>query len=94
VAYPAARVLKGQVLARKKQRRRPRAPLSPSALRELMEGAGFVIERVERVGCEVMLDPFDHWTPKIAFRAARQAERSRMLRRALGTDLLFVVRSP
>ena len=54
--------------------------------------AGFVVERLEYVSCGVLLDPIDTILPQVAFRAGRWAERSRTLRRVLGTQRIFLLR--
>ena len=68
-----------------------------SSLRQLryaLSAAGLVLERVENIGCAVLLDPLDAFAPKLALRAAERAERSTVLRRALGMERVLVASKP
>jgi hypothetical protein len=55
-----------------------------------LTSAGFAVERVEHVSCAVLPEPLDRMAPRLAYRTARLAERSDSLRRALGTNRLFL----
>ena len=67
-----------------------RPPLSLGETRDALARAGLELERVETVGCAVLLDPLDRLP--LAYQAARLAEASPRLRRAFGTQRLVAAR--
>lgn len=67
-------------------------PLSGAAARALLADAGFEVGREVSLGCAVLPDPLDRLAPRLGYALARRAERSARLRRALGTQRLFLVR--
>jgi len=94
VTFPVARRVKrvapfGRALPSSR-----RKPFTLRQSRYAVGAAGLVVERVENVGCAVLLDPLDGLAPDLALRAARRAERSPTLRRALGTQRLLVAVRP
>jgi len=92
VVHPTARAVKRFVrFGRPPPMRRPR-PLSMAQIGARLAAAGFLVEHWETVGVEVIPDPLDHLAPRLALRAARRAEGSAALRRALGADRLIVAR--
>jgi ubiquinone/menaquinone biosynthesis C-methylase UbiE len=67
---------------------------TPSEIRRLLAVRRLAVERVEQVGCAVLPDPLDRFLPRLAWRAAEAAERSRSLRRLLGTQYVLVAGKP
>ena len=65
-------------------------PLSGRDARALLAGAGFRVEREVCLGCAVLPDPLDRLAPRLGYALATRAERSARLRRALGTQRLFL----
>jgi ubiquinone/menaquinone biosynthesis C-methylase UbiE len=82
-------------LARRVRRAGPRrrAVRLDDARRSLAQ-AGLTVERVVPVGAQLVPDPFDRLAPRLAYRAARWAERSPRLRRVFATQRLLVARKP
>jgi SAM-dependent methyltransferase/catechol 2,3-dioxygenase-like lactoylglutathione lyase family enzyme len=94
IVYPLARGVKRVLPFGRKPPKRERWPLSPERLRRLLGTAGFVVQHVEPVGCELVLDPIDRIAPKVSYRAARRGERSPRLRRVFGTERLVLAVGP
>lgn len=92
VMHPLARVVKRIVPVGAPVGELRRPPLSRAGTRRLLSRAGLEVERFENAGCAVLLDPLDRLAPSLAHSAARAAEPSRLLRRALGTERLVVAR--
>jgi ubiquinone/menaquinone biosynthesis C-methylase UbiE len=91
VAFPAARGVKRFARFGRPIPARRRRPFSLRQSLHLIEAAGLVVERVENVGCAVLLDPLDRVVPDaLTLRALRRAERSPALRRVMGTQRLLV----
>ena len=90
VVLPAARAAKRVVPFGRALPPPRRRPLSLREAREVLTSAGLVVERVEHVSCAVLPEPLDRMAPRLAYRTARLAERSGSLRRALGTNRLFL----
>lgn len=62
--------------------------------RRSLAGAGLTVERVVPVGAQLVPDPFDRLAPRLAYRAARWAERSPRLRRVFATQRLLIATKP
>jgi ubiquinone/menaquinone biosynthesis C-methylase UbiE len=62
--------------------------------RRSLARAGLTVERVVPVGAQLVPDPLDRLAPRLAYRAARRAERSPRLRRVFATQRLLVARKP
>ncbi len=67
---------------------------TPGEIRRLLAEEGMDVERAVHVGCAVLPDPLDRVLPRFAWRSAEAAERSRRLRRVLGTQYVLVARKP
>lgn len=92
VVHPLVRRVKAVASVGRALPKPRRRPLPLARVRELLAGAGFVVECVEPVGATVLPDPLDHLAPTLAYRAARSAERSRRLRRVFGTQRVILAR--
>ena len=89
VMLPLARRVK-----RRPVRSLQRRPLSLERATAALTTAGLVIEGAERAGAMVFPDPLDRLAPRLAYRAARRAERSRLLRRVFATQRPVAARKP
>lgn len=69
---------------------RRRRPMSLAQARDILAATGLIVEHTENVGCALLPDPIDGLAPGLAYRAAGTAERSRRLRRMLGTQRVLV----
>ncbi|MGH2956744.1 MAG: class I SAM-dependent methyltransferase [Solirubrobacterales bacterium] len=94
VMHPIARAMKGRVQFGRPPPKRRRPPLRLRQARVALDAADLAVESVEYAGCAVLPDPLDGLHPRLAYRAARGAERSRALRRAFGTQRLLVAAKP
>lgn len=91
VLLPAIRAVKrivpfGRAVPPERQK-----PLSGGDARTLLAAAGFRVEREVCLGCAVLPDPLDRLAPRLGYALATRAERSARLRRALGTQRVFLV---
>jgi SAM-dependent methyltransferase len=89
VALPLARAVKRRPVASPLRR-----PLSLEGAIAALTAAGLVVEGAEPAGAMILPDPLDRLAPRLAYRAARRAERSRMLTRVFATQRLVVARKP
>jgi SAM-dependent methyltransferase len=94
VVLPPARRLKsaipmGRPLPPPRQR-----PIALRDLREILDSAGLVVESAESVGATVVPDPLDRLMPRLAYRAARLAERSPRLRVIFGMQRVILATKP
>lgn len=71
-----------------------RHPLSLERATAALTTAGLVVEGAEPAGAMIFPDPLDRLAPRLAYRAARRAERSRLLTRLFATQRLVVARKP
>lgn len=92
VMRPFARAAKGIVPFGAPLPKRRRPPLSLAKVRQLLKPAGLTLMHSENVSCELLPEPVDRVAPRLAYRAARRAERVRLARGLLGADRLVVAR--
>jgi hypothetical protein len=83
-------MVKARVKIGSKPPKRRRRTLSLRRAGRVLANAGLTVRASQNVGCEVVPDPFDVAVPGLARRAAGVAERSAALRRALGTQRMFL----
>ena len=90
VVYPVARAVKSRTqIGRRPPLPRERA-LSPSRARALLADAGLQVHSAELVACEMIPDPLDVAAPRVAYRAARAAERFSLMRSIFGAQRMFL----
>lgn len=89
VVLPLARRVKRRPVASPQRR-----PLSLERATAVLTAAGLVLEGAEPAGAMILPDPLDRLAPRLAYRAALRAERSRLLTRVFATQRLVVARKP
>ena len=94
VVLPAARRVKAAIPFGRPLPKPRRPPLARSEVNATVAASGLVVERVESVGATVVPDPLDRLMPRLAYRAARGAERSSRLRGIFGMQRVILATKP